>query len=334
MEEDLHIYQDTLERQDAGDVAGTDQASHDVQALRKVIQDMAVEHERAMADVLRRLEQVCTAAPRVTVQVQPPPRLPKLHLLTGLPPANQQEVSYAEWREQAMVVMEDECVDDKLTYMKRSLRSVALAQFHDSKPTGGQELIELFDRLFGCVKSAEDLYLDICQMRQGRESAAEFLTMLCGKLREVKRKAGFNDTEFHRRLYLVFTRACTCENLCREVRSRYGIPGEAKPTFEEVLQYLRRVEDQDGARRLRRSSTTQVHTLVADSQPADSGKQDTAATKKAKVRYCFHCGQAGHFYEQCQNQANPTLVAERDREQRRLSNQWRLKKGLPALPLN
>ena len=69
MEEDLHIYQDTLERQDAedtlerqdaGDVAGTDQASHDVQALRKVIQDMAVEHERAMADVLRRLEQGVT----------------------------------------------------------------------------------------------------------------------------------------------------------------------------------------------------------------------------------------------------------------------------------
>jgi hypothetical protein len=316
-----------------------------IKDLRRAMQKMATDHERAMADILRRLEQA--AAPNVTVHVQTPTPLPKIRLFNGLQPANNQECTYEEWRVQAKLMEKDEAVKDGALVLKRSLRGVALQQFTELNTSNISVVIKHFDKLFGCTKSAEDLYIDICQMRQGKESAGDFLTTLCDKLQTVKTKAGFDSTEFNRRLFLVFTKTCDVV-LCRELRSRFGIPGDATPTFQEVLEYVRKVDDLEKMRAPSKSSpavramAAQAEEFQADDnrpprRPRYSQSGDFHATgnrPRGSPRYCYRCGLEGHFHANCQNEQNPNLVAERERQKRKHTNTWRERKGLAPLPLN
>ncbi|KAL8567689.1 hypothetical protein ACOMHN_008997 [Nucella lapillus] len=301
-----------------------------INALRQAMAKMQFEHECAMSDLLRRMNEATTAPVPVVVQA---PQLPRLRLLTGLPPINQQEATYDDLRAQAACIADDATIHDPAAYIRRSLRGVARTQCDTIKSSDAKAILAHLGSLFGVLKTPEDLYLDLCQIRQGRnQTTADLLTLQCDKLQNIRKMAEYSDKEFHRRLFSVFTRACTDDNLCRELRSRFGLPGEAAPRFVEVLQYVRKIEDLEGPKQKRQypaqpqPTMSQVH--VVPNAQMEPGR------RPAKTRYCYRCGLDGHLWARCENSANPTLVAERDRARRQADNQWRQRKGLPTLPLN
>ena len=311
---------------------GTEGDNTEVQALRAAMEKMRLEHEQAMADLIRRLEKA--ASQQVTVQVQAPAPLPRLRIFTGLPPTNPQEATYEEWRSQVGALVHDATILDPLGLLRRSFRGVASNQCEQINFKSANELLKRLDALFGIVQTADDLYLELCQLQQGRQqTAADFLTLQCGRLQTVRDRAGFDSSEFHRRLYLVFSKACTNDNLTRELRGRFGIPGEASPTFEELLKYVRRIESLEGPRG-KRSSNLQPQLLMQVTNEDARPNQQRPKKGPRRPRYCFHCGQPGHQFKECQNPPDPALVAEREQERRRANNEWRKQKGLPTLPLN
>ena len=320
-------------------------AEDEIRALKTAMAEMQANHERAMTSLLERFEQMVSRATQpaqpVNIQVQAPPPLPRLRLFTGLPPTNPQEASYEDWRAQAKAAMKDTAIQDHVLYLQRSLRGVAFTQCETLKPGRAQVLIEHFDKLFGVAKSPDDMFLDLYSTRQGRhQTVADLLTSICGRLQTIKEKSGFGEEEFNRRLYLILMKACCSDHITRELRSHFGIPGEAHPSYETLLHYIRRVEELDGPKsrpKPEAAVTSGAHlstTGVASSGPSSTGDRNRQAAAGRRPKYCFKCGLEGHFYASCTNPANVDLVAKRERENRRRTNDWRQKKGLPPLPLN
>ena len=324
-------------------------AEKEIQALKTAMAKMQVDRERAMEDLLRRFEQAATQKTQpvqpVNIQVQAPPPLPRLRVFTGLPPTSQQEASFEDWRAQAKVVMNDSAIQDAVQYLQRSLRGVALMQCETLKPKSAQALIDHFDKLFGVVKSPDDMFLDLYSIRQGRhQTVADLLTSICGRLQTIRERASLKNEEFDRRLYLILMRACSSDSLSRELRGHFGIPGEAHPTYEDLLHYIRRIEELDGPRSRPKPETAVTSSVHLANSPgamemaaigsASTGAQNRHLEAKRRTKYCFKCGLPGHFYANCGNPDNVDLVARRERENRRRTNEWRQKKGLSPLPLN
>lgn len=292
---------------------------------------------RLLREQVRQLQLQQASTQAVTVHVQQPAVVPKIKTFTGLPPTNSQETTFAEWRQQISESLEEPSITDKTAFLKRSLKGAALRQANGLKTDNPRAIITHLTALFGDLKSAEEEYLELCQQKaQRNQPLADFALTLYTRMQDLGERASLSDAEVNRRLYYAFSRSCTNQLLTLELRNKFGVPGESAPAFKELYRYLRQIEDLEPTARKGFSPTSpeprpQRATHVA---AHDVRQQPTPATRRPKSRYCYRCGEEGHFFKNCENPPNPLLVAEREREKRKRENEWRRRKGLPTLPEN
>lgn len=299
-------------------------AAAQLKVLQEQMAAMQLRHEEQMRILQQQME---TAETRdVRVNVQPTLHTPKLKIFTGLPPTNNQEVSFEEWRQQVTQTIDDDAIHDKGAFLRRSLRGAALKQVNDLKTNDAKQVLKHLTTLFGVIKSPEEEYLEICQLKPKKDQAlVDFLLVLYSRMNDLQERGKFQADELKRRLYYAFSKGCNNPLLALECRNKFGIPGEATPAFEDLYRYLRQVQDLEPATKRRGGEVSNAH----------SGAHSAETTARgSRKSYCFKCGEDSHFYRECTNPANAKLVAEREREKKRKTNEWRQKKGLPTLPLN
>ena len=305
-------------------------------ALREAMATLRVDTTRQIEELKGQI--INRSSENPTIELLPPQPLPRMKIFTGLPPTGNLEGSYEEWRTQAKAALNDTAIKDPLNFLKRSLRGVTLSECETVKPINASALLKQFDQLFGDVKNPEDLLFELYSHKQSADQKlSDLLTVLYGKLMKIKELQDFTEEEFSRKLYQALSKACTQEGVVQELRSRFGFPGEASPSYQELLGYIRRVEDLDAPRMKResRKAVSGAHqTQVPEPEVKPMKHQSQTSASKPSQRYCYKCGQYNHIWNGCKNPANPELVHERDMEQRIKQNLWRERMGLPTLHLN
>ena len=310
-------------------------------SLREQMASLQMNTSRQISDLQERIH-VPNVPP--TIEVLPPQPLPKLKIFTGLAPTNNLEATYEDWRSQAKAAIKDTAVRNPLNHLQRSLRGAALAQCEAVAPSSAQDLLKSFDKLFGEIKDPQELLFELYSSKQAAgQSLADLLTSLYNKLLKIKEVKDMPDREFNSSLFQSLSKACTNEGLARELRTRFGIPGEATPSYQELLYYLRRVEDLDQPRTAKRDNFRRPiagqHQELPQPPPTPPPSQQTKTAGPQRPKtvkgYCYNCGEVdSHLWKECQNPRNPDLVRQREEERRHKRNQWCEKKGLPTIPLN
>ena len=301
--------------------------------------EAAEERLRALEEELQQLR-----LRNVAVTVNAPPALPKLRSFTGLPPTSGQEVSYREWKQQAREVEGDGLVQDKVGVLRRTLKGPAHECMKGKLFDSVGALVDELGKLFGDLKSPEDLYVEISQSRPARGQAlSDVLLTLSQQMGELRDEAGLSGNDYHRRLFSVFARAIQDPLLALELRNKFGVPGFASPTFHELFTYVRQVE----GLKTPKTPRVEAHTVEYRAEeektppppPPSRMPQPTNGTASSRPnknfkKACFKCGELGHFHRGCPNAANPEKVVANERERRRQENDWRRRQGLPLLLLN
>ncbi|XP_070188900.1 paraneoplastic antigen Ma3 homolog [Littorina saxatilis] len=308
----------------------TTSGDHDrvIAELQRQLQDLQSHYESELKHLSGRMD----TEREVNVQVQPPPSLPKLKVFTGLPATSTQETSFEAWKRQASEVNDDVLVIDKVGLLKRSLKGAAHEHVRGKNYATVDDLIKDLDKLFGELKSAEEMYLELCQSRMMKtQTKADFLMTLSTKMKEVQKTAGFSNEEYQRRLYYAFSKGLIDSLFALELRNKFGMPGDTKPAFSDLYRYVRQIEGLEVGKQ-----KAQVGAHAAPSPPPDFTQERTEAPQQQGRRkiYCYKCGENGHFYRDCTKPANAHLVVQKEQDRRRQENEWRRRKGLPELPLN
>ena len=307
-------------RDDASELARVSanlaQAKRDAEVEAMRAEELERRYQRHTDEMERKLRAQSTQAPSVIVSAPAP--LPRLRHFTGRAPASKEEATYSEWRRAAKSV--DPSTTDALGYLKRSLGGVALSQGQSARSI--PKLLELLDGLYGDTKTFFELYEELSHKHQGRgQSAADFLSELMEQLGRMGERQHLEETEVHQMMYQAFLRACNNNPLTREVRARYGPPGPKSPSYQDLLRYVRQIEDLDSVRARDRPQGRVQATAAAlqrEDEEAVAAVQQTAPSQSATAGrgrergkrpfHCLNCGLAGHNLANCGNPPNEAEV--------------------------
>lgn len=97
-------------------------------------------------------------------------------------------------------------MEEKVGLLKRSSKGAAHLHIKDKQYGAVNELIADLQALFGVLRSAEELYFEMCQTRPTRRQClSEFLLQLSLKVMELEKIGSLSEEEYHRRLTVFFT---------------------------------------------------------------------------------------------------------------------------------
>lgn len=263
-----------------------------------------------------------------TVIAQAPLPLPKLKTFTGLEPTSPQEVNFREWYLSISSTIEDKAILNKSSFVCRHLKGPALAHVADLKDGDHVAILNRLQELFGELKSPDDLYMDLVQMRpQPGQLLSDHLLRISEKMEEIQKTAKYEAGEFKRKLYKAFSCGIpqTKGLVALEIRNKFGMPGCAEPEFMALFRFLRQIEALEPPKSRKETTTTAMPTTVTEAE-------DTPSRQRQRFKgHCYKCGLDGHAYKTCRSAPNPALVNQRARESKERQNQWRKAKGLPTL---
>lgn len=305
-----------------------------VAELERQLQELRESHAREMA-ALRG-----DPSHHITVQVQQP-IVPRPRIFTGLPPKGGNEVGFPEWEQQTEQLLSDPS-SNSVDRVRSSLRGLALEQTKDCQTTA--EILNTLHTLYGVISTTEDLYEEFCSLPlQKAEQPSQFLLRLWDKLLKMNKTTKFSDRDCRIKLYRAFMKATEGSHtlLCLELRNRFGYPGVAEPSLDDLLTAVRRLEG--APKQTSRSATAHV-ALVEDEELVDRIAAKVAARlqqasistppvqqpavhppPRAPRGPCYRCGEVGHIARNCR--APPNSKASEPRLNRPLNSRGPANRG-------
>lgn len=252
----------------------------------------------------------------------------RIGIFTGLKPSGGAEVEFSTWKDQVNTYT-NETTDNSqevLRRVKSSLKGVAKSQISDC--TTVESILEELSKTYSKTKCADDINLEFITIKPKREeSPSEYLLKLWDFL---TREGQFSSEEIKRKVYHSFMTniRSSFPLLELEVRTKFGIPGEAKPDLSDVLRTVRLATVSAPSQQTARSQSqvtggeidydrlaeavvkklsTQLpnlsteHSSTAEAPRAQAPPPDFQGAPRPRRGNCYQCGRPGHIARFCRN---------------------------------
>ncbi|MCP3892143.1 MAG: hypothetical protein GY702_25215 [Desulfobulbaceae bacterium] len=275
----------------------------------------------------------------------------KLRLFSGKKPVPKGEVDYRAWISAAkrLSLRKDLEEGEKCERIQNSLLDPALSLVRQAlEASRTSKALSLLTKAYDDVKSVRDLQHEFrTAIQLDDEESSEYLTKIYLLLQEVNRKGAVDD--FDAELLKQFIYGCTDEQLILKLRLEEKDDLCCPPEYGSLLLSIRTEEARKRAKRQFSSKrSARVQQLQQPSSPERSPtenklqkevealrkevaqlkqiqqtptdqKRDTpqygnggkSANRRKTFQFCFQCGLDNHMVWNCNNPANPALVAKK-----------------------
>ena len=238
----------------------------------------------------------------------------KLKIFTGLIPKGNAETDVETWLEQSKSVVRDASDTGAEKRLRGSLRGIAAESV--SQCTTSNEIINTVRSTFGSVQDPEGQLMEFAAKTvQKGENPSDFLSRLYAELIKIVPYVNISPDEQRRRLYRTFSGGLKgkFDLVAVELRGKFGFPGTSSPSFVELLQFTKKVEQQtpviaqrfeseaDLVQRVVEGVTAKLASVSA-TRKEETANNDVPREVRRQKGPCYRCGQHGHFKAQCRNQ--------------------------------
>lgn len=271
----------------------------------------------------------------------------KIRIFSGKKPVPNGEVDYETWRLLATTIVEDDHMSesDKRRHVVQSLLRPALELVQGQDEIPVHDMITFLDTVFGPVLDGGDLFVKFLTTNQeSKEGTGEYLIRLYTMGLKVVQHNKLTLQDLSKYVLEQFARGSHDEQLLDKLKVEERVHEGRIPEYSSFLLEVRTAEAKRTEKRLRlkangtsksevavakacsssdpvteelRSLRQELAKLKAQTKSHDQAKQQKSngnakPSSTAKPwRFCYNCGDPGHFKDKCQNQANPLLVQQK-----------------------